>query len=354
MPLELVDSALRGAAAASLTFNTALLLRVRPLSQGRISVAAFSLSVLAYLACSLPGAHWFASPAFAPVLGLCILGPALFWLAARAMFDDHFRWRAADAALLAAPLVLGYAAIGMRNGWIGASSAVGYTVSVSARIVSVAFVVSALWMALRHWRADLIDTRRRFRAWLVPAIGIYLLGVLAVELLLVFGTQSAWLSTLNVAGIAAFAFSAAWGLSAGRLERLFPEDAPPAPRELPEQSAAERRLHERLVEFVERKHAYRDEGLSIVNLASRLSTSEHTLRRLINQRLGYRNFNDFLHRYRVREACGRLEQEDAPVLNIALEVGYGSIGPFNRAFKQIMGKTPTEFRAGQRSRSALP
>jgi AraC-like DNA-binding protein len=33
-----------------------------------------------------------------------------------------------------------------------------------------------------------------------------------------------------------------------------------------------------------------------------------------------------------------------PVLSIALEVGYGSIGPFNRAFKARMGMTPSRFR----------
>jgi AraC-like DNA-binding protein len=32
------------------------------------------------------------------------------------------------------------------------------------------------------------------------------------------------------------------------------------------------------------------------------------------------------------------------VLSIALDVGYGSIGPFNRAFKARMGMTPTQFR----------
>ena len=87
-------------------------------------------------------------------------------------------------------------------------------------------------------------------------------------------------------------------------------------------------------------------GLTIAALAERLRTREHVLRRVINQGLGYRNFNDFLHAFRIREACERLRRvEDArlPVLSIALGVGYGSIGPFNRAFKARMGMTPTHF-----------
>ena len=68
---------------------------------------------------------------------------------------------------------------------------------------------------------------------------------------------------------------------------------------------------------------------------------------MINQGLGHRNFNDFLHSYRIREACARLRrpgQARLPVLSVALDVGYGSIGPFNRAFKARMGMTPTTFR----------
>jgi AraC-like DNA-binding protein len=110
---------------------------------------------------------------------------------------------------------------------------------------------------------------------------------------------------------------------------------------------AERRVLRSLGELFERQHAYREEGLTIGVLAQRLGTREQVLRRVINRGLGYRNFNDFLHAYRIREACERLRRpEDArlPVLSIALGVGYGSIGPFNRAFKARIGMTPTRFR----------
>ena len=32
------------------------------------------------------------------------------------------------------------------------------------------------------------------------------------------------------------------------------------------------------------------------------------------------------------------------MLTIALDLGYGSLGPFNRAFKEISGMTPTAWR----------
>jgi len=95
-------------------------------------------------------------------------------------------------------------------------------------------------------------------------------------------------------------------------------------------------------------HAYRREGLTLAALAADLALGEAALRSLINQQLGYRNFNDFLHHYRLQEAAARLTTEELPILSIALECGYGSIGPFNRAFRQRFGMTPTEYRAGAR------
>ncbi|OYV01489.1 MAG: AraC family transcriptional regulator, partial [Burkholderiales bacterium PBB5] len=95
-------------------------------------------------------------------------------------------------------------------------------------------------------------------------------------------------------------------------------------------------------------HVYRREGLTLADLAQALGLAEAPLRTLINQRLGFRNFNDFLHHHRLQEAMDRLGSEDLPILSIALECGYGSIGPFNRAFKQRLGMTPSDYRAAAR------
>ena len=98
---------------------------------------------------------------------------------------------------------------------------------------------------------------------------------------------------------------------------------------------------------LESERVYLEEGLTIGALADRLGTGEHVLRSVINRGMGHRNFNDFLHTWRIREACEELsrpEQARLPVLSIAMKVGYGSIGAFNRAFKARIGMTPTDFR----------
>jgi AraC-like DNA-binding protein len=92
---------------------------------------------------------------------------------------------------------------------------------------------------------------------------------------------------------------------------------------------------------------YCEEGLTIRRLAVRLDIKEYRLRRLINSHLGFRNFNGFLNQYRIQEVARQLvgpKTRHLPVLSIALDNGYRSLSPFNKAFKEIMGVTPTEFR----------
>lgn len=108
---------------------------------------------------------------------------------------------------------------------------------------------------------------------------------------------------------------------------------------------------ERLVQVLQRvmveERAYRSEDLSVASLAARLSVPEYRLRRVINRRLGHRNFNAYVNGFRLAEARHALadpQRRGLPVLTIALEAGFQSIGPFNRAFKAATGLTPTEFR----------
>ena len=95
------------------------------------------------------------------------------------------------------------------------------------------------------------------------------------------------------------------------------------------------------------ERAYRREGLTIGSLSAELGVPEYRLRQLINEGLGHRNFNAFLNRYRIEEAKAALAdpgQKEVPVLTIAMDAGFQSIGPFNRAFKAATDLTPTEFR----------
>jgi len=104
---------------------------------------------------------------------------------------------------------------------------------------------------------------------------------------------------------------------------------------------------ERLEQMMSVERAYRLEGLTIAALAAKLELPEYRLRQLINEGLGYRNFNAFLNHHRIEDAKAALSdpsQRDVPILTIAMDAGFQSIGPFNRAFKAGTGLTPSEFR----------
>ena len=92
---------------------------------------------------------------------------------------------------------------------------------------------------------------------------------------------------------------------------------------------------------------WRREGLTIGDLARELDLPEHRLRRLINQRLGHRNFAEFVNGHRIQAAKARLgdpREARTTVAAIAFDLGYGSLGPFNRSFRAATGVTPTDYR----------
>jgi AraC-like DNA-binding protein len=99
---------------------------------------------------------------------------------------------------------------------------------------------------------------------------------------------------------------------------------------------------------MEDEKVYRDPALTVGSLATRVGVPEYALRRLIHDHLGHRNFASFVNEYRLQEVRERLQDPSLarrPVLTLALEAGFGSIGPFNRLFKERFGITPTAFRA---------
>src|ERR1700681_446989 len=56
--------------------------------------------------------------------------------------------------------------------------------------------------------------------------------------------------------------------------------------------------------------SWRRSPISIGSLAAKLGIPEHGLRRLINRRLGYRNFNAFLNGYRLDDVMAALADLD--------------------------------------------
>ncbi|MEM6785171.1 MAG: helix-turn-helix transcriptional regulator [Bacteroidota bacterium] len=107
----------------------------------------------------------------------------------------------------------------------------------------------------------------------------------------------------------------------------------------------------RLRDHVATTHPYLDPTLSLGTLADALRLSEKELSLVLNEGLGL-GYTEYVNGLRVAEAQRGLadpDQAEASVLQIALDAGFASKATFNRAFKQVAGCTPTQYRA-----AALP
>jgi AraC-like DNA-binding protein len=218
-------------------------------------------------------------------------------------------------------------------------------------LLSAAFVVHALILIARGWRGDLVEPRRRLRGPILVMASMYALAVISVQTGELFAGSAQALSPIAAASLLLLGLLSLTAF-ANMNESLFGAPvARPAPASTPMVADPTDGADEQLIASLDRlmraDRAYRDEGLTIAALALRLKVPEHRLRKLINQHLGYRNFSAYLNSWRIGEARAALSdpaQREVPVSTIALDAGFASLGPFNRAFKAETGQTPSEFR----------
>jgi AraC-like DNA-binding protein len=318
----------------------------------RWSAALLMLGILGYLVASGPGMRASVSWSFPAATLLAVSVPYSLWLFARAVFEAP--WPHPAATILVVLIgFLGWAAnlaAGLPD--TSLSSVAGFVMRATALLI----VLHALWLAVTGRPDDLVERRRSFRFLFIGVVAAQVIVVLTVELVLAGASPPAWLDLANVVIIAVMTLALAIPLL--RLNPYFvvaeahrrSPDAKPGKSDLPPASIVYR---DKLLELMAGGY-FIETGLTIAQLAAKLDCPEHQLRRLINRHLGYRNFSAFLNSYRIAEAKKRLADPDnvrTPVLTIALDLGYASLGPFNRAFKGATGTTPTEFRKRELART---
>jgi AraC-like DNA-binding protein len=384
MSLAALDIALRSASVALLLLLAASLARdFKRTAGGRLAIA-FALGSAAHAAMSGLGVTPI-SASYEPLItlstgsvdvlwlfsrvliALATGNVVVFWLFTRALFDDGFRprwwhgliWAAVVAfSLVNCLFIAPIAMTGTRGGDVFATGEVMAVISaarvsiIAVNLLALGFIALAVIQTVRAWSADLVEQRRRLRVFIVSAAALYG-GANAVLQIALSGSAAAAIA--NVANSAVLAgIVAAISLAMMHVEAndLFPAGvaATPhvsAPLVSPESGAGDQKLVDALLRLMADERIYRRENLTIGMLATKLGVPEYRLRRLINQRLGYRNFNVFLNNHRIEEAKAALAdptQAEVPVITIAMDAGFQSLGPFNRAFKTMTGLTPTEYR----------
>ena len=362
-----LDLGLRGAIVGLCLLIAGLALRDRRDNTAACLGAALAVSAAAAAIISAPNFprpwQWWSLI----LLAFSCSGTVTFWLWARATFDDDFLVRRWHGGLLAAIVGLQIFVAGWTVKWPTLGLAIDRTLS----LAYLGLASLAVAQTISTWQADLMAGRRRLRLVVLIGVSAYIAnGALSNLLPPPSDSGSSMASIAN-----AFGLCVLLGLSGWRL--LQATGMPEGPRPLPttgdvlgdarattsgrEQKPREieQALLRRLEHLMAVERAYRREGVTIGSLSAELGVPEYRLRQLINEGLGHRNFNAFLNRYRIEEAKAALAdagQKEVPVLTIAMDAGFQSLGPFNRAFRAATDLTPTEFRrfAMAKSASLLP
>lgn len=95
-----------------------------------------------------------------------------------------------------------------------------------------------------------------------------------------------------------------------------------------------------MVKYIEDHSA---EPLTVPSVAEAFFVTPSYFAHFFKKRAG-KSVIQFLNEVRILKARLILEQEDIPVSEVALQVGFDDINYFSRKFKQITGQTPTEYK----------
>ena len=320
----------------------------------------FALCLASFLLGQLPGVSFNAFTDFM-LSRLAILTPAALWLFSVSFFRDETKIPATGIGLIALYFVLNTTdalieILGYDSGQIG--SLLGYLVPQLAMFV---LSIHVVYMGIEGRRDDLLEERRRLRIPFVISMGAVVIFTLSFGLLSPFLQQlpasaggAFFLDVIPLLILGAiFIWTLGLNLAVLRLNNdadLLLQNAPKLNlgKVIHEQeiktSDKEKASMNQISEAMDEQKLYKETGFTISKLGYQLSISEQRLRSIINQTMGFRNFNQFLNHYRVQEATQLITESDESISKIAMDVGYNSLSAFNKAFKDTHGMPPREFR----------
>jgi len=323
----------------------------------------FCICLGAYLLSTLPGVR--VNPWLSFLLSrIASATPAVLWLFAFRFFVDD---RKIPAPVLA--LILGYWTMRAAGGAallaeIALPTPVYLLTFVIPQFVMIGFAFHAIYLGIVGRENDLVEDRRQLRIPFVIVMGILNVWVLGSGFLLASylvptGQPSdvslTFYPALNFFLPAAiFLATLSLNLTLVKLQdnavTLLSESPVPAGnlKYVANFRKPNADLVQRIIKVMSEEHAYRQMGFTIGDLADAVSIPDHRLRKIINRELHFQNFNQFLNKFRIDEATRLLVSNDDAVSKIALDVGFASLSSFNKAFKEMHGIPPREFRVAVR------
>lgn len=275
------------------------------------------------------------------VLGMSI--PALVWLLSWLSFNDDSDVPVWFWICWFLYMLLWFLQEQMRL-QIAIASLQGLVFNLLPQVIKLALVLHVVYMALEGRSNDVIDQRLKLRVPVATGAGLLAAVVILVEI---------WSGEPTPLVIEAMGSVVMFVIAIGANIYLFnlrPELLVSSPGRSRSQAAkGQANYHQaeikRIQEAMNEQRFYANHGATIDEFADYLSLPPYRLRAIINQQMHFRNFNQFLNYYRIKEAAERLLAEpELPIITIALDIGFKSLSSFNKAFRNLHGKTPSEFR----------
>lgn len=263
------------------------------------------------------------------------------WLLVRALFQPAKPRRATWPLVLVLTLVASGAVLRLSG---GGGAPLPRMVGNLGELVSSALLLLAAIEPLRGLSPHMRQGERRFRmAFVAGYAALLVIAVIWVDGAPTGGLAAQWRMAIK----SACAILALLGMASAIWYRRSHPVSEPRPGRRHAQSADASGLAASLQRLMAQEAIYTRQSLKVADVARRLGEPEYKITQCVTGPLGFRNFNQMANHFRVEEAKRRLADsayDHLPILTIAYDCGFGSIGPFNRAFKAQTGLTPQEFR----------
>ena len=343
--MQLLIDAFRFIALGQLTILLVLLIKSKHKHAYTWTTAFFIISIWAYLL-----AYW--EPIndhkwlFFLLFPFSIALPINFWLFSKSTFDDAFRWTPKLQRWVILLIAI-HTCLYLYNAYIWNDLTGDWRILafLPPYLLSILFALLGIVEAVRNFESDLLVQRQRFRYPFIIISAIVILITLASLMALQHDNLPLEVELLQKLII--LSLSIYFSYHQLTLNPNFFGE-PKSPESQPQTGA---RINQDLINAltlqIKQEQVHRKEGLTIRELANIMEVKEYKLRSAINQQLGFKNFNAFINSYRIEDARVMLLENKKEALNIteiAFALGYNSLSPFNKAFKDITGSTPSQFR----------
>lgn len=310
-------------------------------------VAIYSLGLTSYIILLMPVIRASPLPLQQLFLLLAFSAPFLLWVISHHLFTNQFKtpaWAWLVLLTYTSLRLTGSSAIAMGHELDDLSFVILMYLPL---IIMLAFSSHAIFLAIHHFNNDLVEHRRHLRVAFVITMGL-IVSIVVASGFMHFLPEIVHTFFIGVIFIHALFFN----IFIFRLHEESTRLAATSERVSQANirtfySRSDKTFYVQLNATLERDLLYSSPGLTIKTLADAMQVREYLLRRFINQKLGYRNFNQFLNEFRVKKAIEILKgsgESGAKISGIALDVGYASLSSFNKAFKELHGITPSVYR----------